>query len=131
MARGDNLKKYWFQKGQSGNPNGRPIEGDAAYRLKHYTREYVAEVLNTIMELKDSEIEEILLNPEGTQFEKVVAKVLLTARKDGDFSQLERLLDRCIGKVPQRLEGDPDRPLFGGFSELLKKAHPDASGGAK
>lgn len=130
MARGDNLKKYWFQPGQSGNPAGRPIEEDAAYRLKRYTREYVAEVINKIMELDDAEVELLLNDRETVQFEKVVAKVLLNARKDGDFSQLDKILDRCIGKVPQRIEGDPDRPLMS-FGDLLKRAHPDSAGGAK
>lgn len=111
MPRGSNLKQYSFKPGESGNPNGRPPEDISTKILTRYTRAVVSETLNKVLELTEKEAEDLLLDPEGTLFEKAVVKVVLVARRDGDFTQLEKILDRCIGRVPQKIEGDSENPI--------------------
>lgn len=105
MPRGSNLKQYWFKEGCAPGP-GRPRMTDEEKEVRRFTRESISEAINTIAELKDAEVETLLSDPDATQVEKIVAKVLLVARSTGDFTQMDKLLDRCIGKVPQKLEGE-------------------------
>lgn len=129
MPRGSHLEQYQFRPGQSGNPAGRPPSSISEKELRKFTRELVADTINKVMELTDAELDFLLSDPESTQFEKAVARIMLNARKDGEFGQIDKLLDRAIGRVPQKLEGDPDRPLFS-FGEILKKANAGATGEA-
>ena len=79
--------------------------------VRKYTRESIGEAINKIAELKDNELDKLLSDEDGTQLEKIMAKVMLEARKSGDFTQFDKMLDRCIGRVPQPIEGSPDRPI--------------------
>lgn len=102
--RGEHLKQYYFPAGTSGNPDGRPKLENSEKELRRYTREHIADVINKVGELKDAEVQLLLSDPDSTQMEKVVAKVMLTARSEGTFSELDKMLDRAIGKVPQKTE---------------------------
>jgi len=106
MPRGAHLKQYHFQPGQSGNPEGRPASGVAAKEIRKLTREHVAEVFNKVMELTDPEIEDLLKDKDTPAFEKAAAKSVQKCRDNGDMSQIHTMLERCIGKVPQKFEGE-------------------------
>lgn len=106
MPRGENLAKYYFQKGTSGNPKGRPRTSIAAKELRRYTREHVSEVINKVMDMTTAELLELKRDKKTPSFESAIAAVMLKAKEDMDFSEIDRLLDRCIGKVPQKLEGE-------------------------
>ena len=126
MGRADHLAQYQFKPGWEGGP-GRPPSPLAEKEVRKYTREHVGDVMNKVMELSDKELETLLSDPDVPQFEKVVAKVMLTARTSGDVSNLDKLLDRIIGKVPQKIEGNPDAPI--GFMVMRtppERKKPDA-----
>ena len=103
-----------FKPGQSGNPNGRPEDAPPEVRL--YARKEVQEVFTRIMKLKGEEVLKISSDAQSTILEAAVASVLLRARAKGDHRGLDVLLDRVIGKVPQKNE------LTGGDGEPLAPA---------
>ena len=111
MGRADHLAQYKWTPGKGGP--GRPPMSDDEKALRRFTRDHVGEVINKLMELTDSEITLLFSDPSVPQFEKLVAKVMLTARQDGNFSPIDSLLDRCIGRVPQKTEhsGPEGAPL--------------------
>ena len=93
-----------WKKGQSGNPSGRPKESITLKELKKYTREHIAEVINRLLELPSAHLQHMSKNPDTPVFEQIVARVLLRCQRVGNFVDIDRMLDRIIGKVPQRSE---------------------------
>ena len=79
----DNLVKYQWKKGQSGNPKGRPKSGFAL-------NEYITNLAN--VELEDKK----------TMLEAVVAKVYEEAL-DGNMTAINFLADRILGKPSQSI----------------------------
>lgn len=128
MARGDHLKKYYFKEGNPGGP-GRPIKPDSEKEVRKFTREHVSEVFNKIIDMKGSEIELLLADPEVPLFEKAVARGVWNSSTSGSTASLENVLERIIGKVPQKFEGDPDKPL--GFVVLKTPDERKKEGGVE
>ena len=79
----DNLVKYQWKKGQSGNPKGRPKSGFAL-------NEYITDLAN--VELEDKK----------TMLEAVVSKVYEEAL-DGNMTAINFLADRILGKPSQSI----------------------------
>ena len=79
----DNLVKYQWKKGQSGNPKGRPKSGFAL-------NEYITDLAN--VELEDKK----------TMLEAVVGKVYEEAL-DGNMTAINFLADRVLGKPSQSI----------------------------
>lgn len=102
MANEENLKP--FPPGVSGNPNGRPPE--ATRELKKYSKQLIAEVVNRLMAISYVEVKTISEQEDAPMIEQTIAKVLLKCHKHGDFSDLDKILDRVIGKVPQKVENE-------------------------
>ena len=82
-----------FKKGESGNPNGRP------------PGKTFKSILNDLLDLKasdddmsDEEIKKLFPNGKVTNREILMAKLLLTAKKDGESKSMERLMNRVDGK---------------------------------
>lgn len=71
-----------FQKGQSGNPNGRPRKG------------------NALSELIRKQLQEPAEAADGKTNAQVIAEKLVTLASAGDIDALKILLDRTEGKVP-------------------------------
>ena len=79
----DNLVKYQWKKGQSGNPKGRPKSGFAL-------NEYITNLAN--VELEDKK----------TMLEAVVGKVYEEAL-NGNMTAINFLADRILGKPSQSI----------------------------
>lgn len=92
-----------FQKGQSGNPSGRP-------KSKPFR-----DALNRI--IKESGDDDEALN--------IVARALYNKARDGDVAALKEFADRFDGKVPQAIGGDDDMPAIKQILEVAWKS--DAS----
>ena len=82
-----------FKKGESGNPNGRP------------PGKTFKSILNDLLDLKatdedmsDEEIKKLFPDGKVTNREILMAKLLLTAKKDGESKSMERLMNRVDGK---------------------------------
>lgn len=120
MARGDHLKKYYFKEGNPGGP-GRPPLTPEEREVRSFTRKHVAEVYNKIIDMTKTELDELLADPEVPLFEKAVARGVINAEASGSVGgTLESILERIIGRVPQRIEGDPENPI--GFLVLKTPA---------
>lgn len=104
MGRGDHLKRYHFQPGQSGNPSGRPASSTSEKEVRRFTREHVAEVYNKIIDMTKKELDELIADEESTEFEKGVARAVIAMGSSGTPGSLENVLERIIGKVPVKSE---------------------------
>lgn len=80
-----------FQKGQSGNPAGRPPG-----------TKLLGPIIRRILEEPDAR--------KGTLNHDLIAQRLITMAKAGDLDAIKVVLDRVDGKVAQPISGDPENP---------------------
>ena len=80
-----------FKPGQSGNPGGKPKQ--------LLTKEKVKGILGKFADMTRQQLQDIIQNPKSSMLEIMVASIMAKAAKDGDFSRMNFILDRSIGRV--------------------------------
>ena len=103
MAGADNIKKYEFKKGQSGNPAGRPVGSKNRSTIAKKWLETPEQFKNPIT----GEIEELTQEDIGTL-------ALIKKMRSGDVRAYDSLMDSAHGKAIQTNEVNvnKDGPLF-------------------
>ncbi len=96
--------KYRWKPGQSGNPTGK--------RKGLLTTAQIASLVTRLSQLNRMELKAINDDPKSTMLEITVAKILDQAAESGDYSRLEFLLARSIGKVKDSLEVSTVKPYI-------------------
>ena len=91
MANPNPPKHTQFKPGQSGNPSGKRKGG--------LTVDEVSDLMARFCRLSRDALQAVVEDPKSTMIEITVASILARAAKDGDYSRLEFLLSRSIGKV--------------------------------
>lgn len=110
----ENLKPW--EKGQSGNPDGRPkklfshiIDQLKTEGYKRVSPAQVSEAYELIMNLDEAKIKLIEDDKEAPMLMRVVAKRILD--KKGDMDMLEKVIDRAHGKAKQKIDVTDDTHL--------------------
>lgn len=87
------LKPYQFQKGESGNPNGRPKDV-----LKEIGKRIAAQSMKRVLSKEERQIAADLdFNPDDITMVETIMLHLATSRNP---AKIEMFLDRVYGKVP-------------------------------
>lgn len=95
------LKK--FQKGQSGNPAGRPPDV-LGRKMRALTAEEFREMANLIVKGDMNELKEIAKDPNQTALRAMIASVAIKITERGDMHSLDIFLNRLVGKVKEHIE---------------------------
>lgn len=116
-----NLKPY--PPGVSGNPAGRAKQ--------FLTQDKIMSVIGKFADMTSAQLEEILKSPKSSMLEITVASILAKAAETGDYSRLEFLFSRSVGKVKEQLEVTAVKPYLiqradGSVLELGAKTEKDA-----
>ncbi len=98
----ENLKH--FVKGQSGNPGG-----VSKYGL---SRGKVTKIVAELVEMTSKQLQKLSVSQDSTMLQRTIAAILLKAEETGDYSRLEFLLARSIGKVKDSLEVSTIKPYI-------------------
>jgi hypothetical protein len=93
-----------WEKGVSGNPNGRPrkyvsLLKDAGYKLSE-----INDTIQTMMAMDLQELKGVYENPQATILEKTIASAMKKSLEKGSLYSLETLLTRVYGKPKETAE---------------------------
>ena len=106
-----------LEKGESGNPNGRPpkllssIVRELRERgYERATAAQVAEAFETLLNVPEDELADMVKDKSQPMSLRIVGKAMLTAK---GWDVLQALLDRVHGKPRQSIEhsSDPEKPI--------------------
>lgn len=116
MAKGKKTGGRDVKKGQVLNPHGRPKLTDEERAVRNLSREQFLEVANLLISKSFEELQRILDAPETPALMSWIVRVILINAEKGDYEPLDKLLNRLIGKVPDKIESE-NRHVF----EMLKQ----------
>lgn len=112
-------RKPGFQKGQSGNPNGRPKLPFDVEATRQMNQIDVARAISRYLQLPISELQDKLKDKNESSLNLMVASVIYHAIKKGDQSRLNLILDRCVGKVKDKVEVSGS--VYSNLRDLVKR----------
>jgi hypothetical protein len=98
----NNLKP--FEKGESGNPNGRPRKWISELKEKGYKPSEVNDCILVMLSMTLDELAEVYKNPKATIMEKTVANALKRSLEKGSLYSLDTLLNRAVGKPKESID---------------------------
>ncbi len=93
-----------LEKGESGNPKGKPKKAETILRNAGYTKEDIRNIFQRVLELNEDECHEILNRPVASMLEKTLAQSVINSKKKGELRSVETILDRGFGKVKEQIE---------------------------
>jgi hypothetical protein len=103
MAGYKNIEPSW-EKGQSGNPNGRPKKYVSLLKESGYKLSEINDTIQAMMAMDMDELKSVWDNPRATILEKTIANAMMTSLKKGSLYSLETLLSRAFGNPKQMTE---------------------------
>jgi len=102
-----------MQKGQSGNPNGRPRKYVSLLKEQGYKRSEINDTIQAMMAMDMVELKEVYDNPKATILEKTIANAMRKSLEKGTLYSLETLLSRVFGQPKQEVEQTIiEKPIF-------------------
>jgi hypothetical protein len=103
-----------FEKGQSGNPNGRPRKYVTLLVDQGYKRLEINDTIQNMMAMTIEELKGVYENPSATILEKTIAGAMRKSLEKGTLYSLETLLSRVYGLPKQEITADVkiEQPLF-------------------
>lgn len=107
MPRKPPPKHSQFQKGKSGNPEGSRAHNPALKALKKITIESYREIIELVMTSDVRAIKAIAEDPKSTGLQVGIAVAFLKAIKNGDYTVIERIAERIVGKIPDEIKIQP------------------------
>ena len=103
MNKEDNLRPAW-EKGESGNPNGRPRKWISELKESGYKSSEVNDCVLVMLSMTIEELAEVYKNPKATILEKTVANALKRSLEKGSLYSLDTLLNRAVGKPKESID---------------------------
>ena len=87
-----------WDKGVSGNPNGRPRKYVSLLKEQGYKLAEVNDCIQAIMSMDMQELKAVWDNPKATVLEKTIAGALRKSLEKGSLYSIDTLLTRVYGK---------------------------------
>ena len=103
-----------FEKGKSGNPNGRPRKYVSTLIDQGYKRSEINDTIQNMMAMTLEEVKAVWDNPTATVLEKTIASAIRKSIEKGTLYSMETLLSRVYGQPKQEVEQTVhiEQPLF-------------------
>jgi hypothetical protein len=95
---------HQFNKGQSGNPNGRPRKYVSLLKEQGYKVSEINDTIQAMMAMEFEELKSVWDNPKATILEKTIAAAMRKSLEKGSLYSLETLLTRVYGKPKETVD---------------------------
>lgn len=92
-----------FPKGVSGNPLGKPKMAVELQKIRALNQTTFTATVNKFLSMTKDEVKAASKDPSTPVLELMVASVMSKAIEAGDQQRLNFLLDRIVGKVPDKV----------------------------
>jgi len=96
----ENILQYSWQKGQSGNPAGRPRKFVCQLKEMGYNKQDINQTIENMMAMTLNELAEIFKDEHATILERTIANAMRKSLEKGTLYSLETLISRVHG-VPK------------------------------
>jgi hypothetical protein len=103
MAGKGQIEPRW-EKGESGNPNGRPKKYVSALKEQGYKNSEINDCILVMISMDLDELKEVWQNPRATILEKTIANALRKSLEKGSLYSIEVLLSRAVGKPKESID---------------------------
>lgn len=112
----ENILQYSWQKGQSGNPNGRPRKFVCQLKEMGYNKQDINQTIENMMAMTLNELAEIFKDEHATILERTIANAMRKSLEKGTLYSLETLISRVHGIPTQTVNQTiTERPIFNGI----------------
>ena len=103
MAGKGQIEPRW-EKGESGNPNGRPRKWITELKESGYKSSEVNDCIMVLLSMTIEELADVYKNPKATILEKTVANALKRSIEKGSLYSLDTLLNRAVGRPKESID---------------------------
>lgn len=93
-----------WEKGESGNPKGRPKKLVPSMKVEGYKLTEINDTIQSIISMTMDELKDVWNNPKSTILEKTVAGALKKSLEKGNLESVETLINRVYGKPKEKID---------------------------
>ena len=112
----ENILPFSWQKGQSGNPNGRPRKFVCQLKEMGYNKQDINATIENMMAMTLNELADIFKDDNATILERTIANAMRKSLEKGTLYSLETLISRVHGVPTQTVNQTiTEKPIFNGI----------------
>jgi hypothetical protein len=100
-----------WEKGESGNPNGRPRKYVSLLKEHGYKLSEINDTIQNMMAMDLEELKGVFENTKATILEKTVANAMKRSLEKGSLYSIETLLTRVYGKPREQMDINTDNKI--------------------
>lgn len=115
---------FSWQKGQSGNLNGRPRKFVCQLKDMGYNKQDITQTIENMMAMTITELAEVFKDENATVLEKTVANAIKRGIEKGTLYSIETLLNRVYGQPKQEIESKNENINLNTTVEIIKSNAP-------
>ena len=93
-----------WEKGESGNPKGRPKKPVLTMKVEGYKLAEINDTIQMMVGMTSGELLKVWENPKATILERTIASALRKSIEKGNLDSVETLLNRVYGKPNEKVD---------------------------
>ena len=118
----ENILQFSWQKGQSGNPNGRPRKFVCVLKEIGYSKQDINQTVQNMIGMTLSDLQKIVADENSVIINRTIANALIKSLSKGSLYSLETLISRVHGVPTQTVNQTiTEYPIFPGIDLNVDK----------